>query len=62
MNRYDDCDTDKIVKKLTLNYLIKHINNVDTDYLKGLNFLITIDDRFKDKLLKLLVETQKQIK
>ena len=62
MNRYDDCDTDKIVKKLTLNYFIKHINNVDTDYLKGLNFLITIDDRFKDKLLKLLVETQKQIK
>lgn len=62
MLSYNDNNYSELIKKYTLNYLIKHINNIDNEYLKGLHLLIVTDDKFKAKLLTLLKETQKQIK
>lgn len=62
MLSYNDDNYSELIKKYTLNYLIKHINNIDNEYLKGLHLLIVTDDKFKAKLLTLLKETQKQIK
>lgn len=59
MNRYDSNDTNEIIKKYILKYLIKNINNIDNEYLKSFHLLIFIDDKFKAKLLTLLKETQK---
>jgi hypothetical protein len=62
MLSYNDDSYSELIKKHTLKYLIKHINNIDNEYLKGLHLLIAIDDKFKVKFLTLLKETQKQIK
>lgn len=62
MLNYNDDSYSELVKKYTLNYLIKHINNIDNEYLKGLHLLIAIDDNFKAKFLTLLKEAQKQNK
>lgn len=62
MLSYNDDSYSELIKKHTLKYLIKHINNIDNEYLKGLHLLIVTDDKFKVKFLTLLKETQKQIK
>lgn len=62
MLSYNDNSYSELIKKYTLKYLIKHINNIDNEYLKGFHFLIVADDKFKAKFLTLLKETQKQIK
>lgn len=62
MLSYNDDNYSELIKKYTLNYLIKHINNIEDEYLKGLHLLIVTDNKFKAKLLTLLKETQKQIK
>lgn len=62
MLSYNDDSYSELIKKYTLKYLIKHINNIDNEYLKGLHLLIVTDDKFKAKFLTLLKETQKQIK
>lgn len=59
---YNDDSYSELIKKHTLNYLIKHIDNIDNEYLKGIHLLIVADDKFKAKFLTLLKETQKQIK
>lgn len=62
MLSYNDNSYSELIKKYTLKYLIKHINNIDDEYLKGLHLLMVTDDKFKAKFLTLLKETQKQIK
>ena len=62
MLSYNDDSYSELIKKYTLKYLIKHIDNIDNEYLKCLHLLIAIDDKFKVKFLTLLKETQKQIK
>lgn len=62
MLSYNDDSYSELIKKHTLNYLIKHIDNIDNEYLKGIHLLIVADDKFKAKFLTLLKETQKQIK
>lgn len=62
MLSYNDDSYSELIKKYTLKYLIKHIDNIDNEYLKGLHLLIATDDKFKVKILTLLKETQKQIK
>lgn len=62
MLSYNDNNYSKLIKKYTLKYLIKHINNIDNEYLKGLHLLMVTDDKFKAKFFTLLKETQKQIK
>lgn len=62
MLSYNDDSHSELIKKYALKYLIKHINNIDNEYLKGLHLLISIDDKFKAKFFTLLKETQKQIK
>lgn len=62
MLSYNDDSYSELIKKYTLKYLIKHIDNIDNEYLKGLHLLIVADDKFKAKFLTLLKETQKQIK
>lgn len=62
MLSYNDDSYSELIKKYTLKYLIKHINNIDNEYLKGLHLLIVTDDKFKAKFLTSLKETQKQIK
>lgn len=62
MLSYNDNSYSELIKKYTLKYLIKRINNIDNEYLKGLHLLIVTDDKFKAKFLTLLKETQKQIK
>lgn len=62
MLSYNDDSYSELIKKHTLKYLIKHIDNIDNEYLKCLHLLIVTDDKFKAKFLTLLKETQKQIK
>lgn len=62
MLSYNDNSYSELIKKYTLKYLIKHINNIDNEYLKGLRLLMITDDKFKAKFFTLLKETQKQIK
>lgn len=62
MLSYNDDNYSELIKKYTLKYLIKHINNINNEYLKSLHLLIFMDDKFKAKLLTLLKETQRQIK
>lgn len=62
MLSYNDNNYSELIKKYTLKYLIKHINNIDNEYLKGLHLLMVTDDKFKTKFFTLLKETQKQIK
>lgn len=49
MLSYNDNSYSELIKKYTLKYLIKHINNIDNEYLKGLHLLIVADDKFKAK-------------
>lgn len=62
MLSYNDDSYSELIKKHTLKHLIKHIDNIDNEYLKGIHLLIVADDKFKAKFLTLLKETQKQIK
>lgn len=62
MLSYNDDNYSELIKNYTLKYLIKHINNINNEYLKSLHLLIFMDDKFKAKLLTLLKETQRQIK
>lgn len=62
MLSYNDDSYSELIKKYTLKYLIKHINNIYNEYLKGLHLLMVTDDKFKAKFFTLLKETQKQIK
>ena len=62
MLSYSDNSYSELIKKYTLKYLIKHINNIDNEYLKGFHLLMVTDDKFKAKFFTLLKETQKQIK
>lgn len=61
MLSYNDDNYSELIKKYTLKYLIKHINNINNEYLKSLHLLIFMDDKFKAKLLTLLKVTRSKL-
>lgn len=59
MVSYNEDSYSELIKKYTLKYLIKHINNIDNEYLKGLHLLMVTDDKFKTKFFTLLKRNSK---
>lgn len=63
MYKEDSFENPKVIKEYLLKLMIKkRNNNIKDNYSNGIEVLLKMDDKFKNKFLQLLKETLKSIK